>query len=85
LSDRYDSDYFGNQVVEMARPVGIRLVRDRDRWGIDLLGPDGNWAPLDSWMELPAGSNGLGLSAVDQSQVLRARLADIERQESGGK
>jgi hypothetical protein len=38
LSDQL-SDSFGNQVVEMARPIGIRLVRDRDQWAIDLLGP----------------------------------------------
>jgi hypothetical protein len=84
LSDQYDPDHFGNQIVEMARPVGIRLVRDRDQWRIDLLGPDGTWSSLDSLAESTVGSRGKSLSAADQSQLLRARLADIERRASGG-
>jgi hypothetical protein len=84
LSDQYDPDHFGNQIVEMARPVGIRLVRDRDQWWIDLLGPDGTWSPLNSIAESMAGSRGKSLSAAEQSQLLRTRLVDIERRASGG-
>jgi hypothetical protein len=78
LSDHYDPDHFGNQVVEMARPVGIRLVRDRDQWWIDVLGADGAWSALNSWLDTPG--SGQALSAADQSRLLREHLADIERQ-----
>ncbi len=84
LSDHYDSDHFGNQVVEMARPLGIRLVRDRDKWWVDVLGPDGSWSPLDSYLDPPAGSRREALSAADQSRLLRERLPDIERRASRG-
>lgn len=84
LSDQYDSDHFGNQIVEMARPVGIRLVRDRGQWRIDLLGPDGNWSPLDRWLDSTAGPRRTSLSVADLSRLLRAHLADIERRASGG-
>lgn len=83
LSDQL-SQSFGDQIVEMARPMGIRLVRDRDQWAIDLLGPDGNWSPLDLWLDESAGSRRRALSAAEQSQLLRAHLADIERGASAG-
>jgi hypothetical protein len=83
LSDEL-SDSFGDQVVEMARPIAVRLVRDRDQWAIDLLGPDGNWSPVDHWLERTAGSRRHGISAAEQSQLLRAHLADIERRASAG-
>ena len=81
LSDRYDPEHFGDQIVQLARPIGIQLVRDRDQWGIYLSGPDGNWLPLEHWLD-PAGSPRDSLSAADQSQLLRARLADIEHRAS---
>ena len=83
VSDRL-SDSFGDQVVEMARPIGIRLVRDRDQWAIDILGPDGDWSPVDLWLERTAGSRRQGLTVAEQSQLLQAHLADIERGGSAG-
>jgi hypothetical protein len=83
LSDQL-SQGFGDQIVEMARPMGIRLVRDRDQWAIDLLGPDGNWSPLDLWLDRTAGSRRRDLSAAEQSRLLRTHLADLERRASAG-
>lgn len=83
LSDRYDADHFGNQVVEMARPIAVRLTRDRDQWGIDIVGPDGVWSPLLAWVDATAGRRAGVLSAADQSEVLRALLPQIERRASG--
>jgi hypothetical protein len=84
LSDEYDPDHFGNQIVEMARPIGIRLVRDRDEWRIDVLGLGGAWSPLDSWLDRETGSRPQASSAAHQSRLLRERLPDIERRASGG-
>ena len=36
LSDVYDADHFGNQLVELARPIAVRLIRDRGQWGIEI-------------------------------------------------
>ena len=83
FSDDYDPDHFGNQVVKMARPVGIRLVRDRGQWWIDLLGPDGTWSPLAGWLNPSADSRREALSAADQSRLLRESLQDIERRAIG--
>jgi hypothetical protein len=84
LSDQFDPDHFGNQFVEMARPVALRLVRDRDQWGIDLMGVDGSWSPLDLWLDPTAGSRRVSLSAADQSRLLRASLTEIEHRFSSG-
>ncbi|MDF2734383.1 MAG: hypothetical protein K0S97_1006 [Chloroflexota bacterium] len=84
LSDTYDPDHFGNQIVELARPIGIRLVRDRDQWRIDILGLDGAWSPLVHWLDSTVGSRPQSLSAAEQSQLLRGRLAEIEQRANRG-
>src|SRR4249919_4007066 len=79
LADHYDADRFGNQLVELARPIAVRLVRDRGQWGIDIAGPDGVWSPLSTWVDEVAGTGrGEVRSAADQSELLRALLPRIE-------
>lgn len=84
LDDRYDPDSFGNQVVTLARPIAIRLLRDRAEWGVELLGSDGKWTWLGHW----GGSRTREpLSAADQAQRLRALvetgLVDESRRRGG--
>ena len=84
LADHYDADSFGNQLVELARPIAVRLVRDRGQWGIDIAGPDGVWSPLSTWVDEVAGAGRVEVrSAADQSELLRALLPRIERRASG--
>jgi hypothetical protein len=71
LDDRYDSEAFGNQIVIFARPIAIRLVRDRSEWGVDLLGPDGQWTWIGYW---GGARTSEPLSAADQAGRLRALL-----------
>lgn len=83
LSDSYDADHFGNQLVELARPIAVRLIRDRGQWGIEIAGPDGVWSPLLAWVDATPGRQAEVLSAADQSEALRALLPQIERRASG--
>jgi hypothetical protein len=80
LDDRYDSQAFGNQIVTFARPIAVRLVKDRSEWGVELLGPDGEWTWIGYW----GGSRtSEPLSAADQSVRLR-ELLQAEGAESTG-
>lgn len=79
LSDRYDPDHFGDQIVELARPIAIRLVRDRNQWAIEIVGSDGEWADLSGWLAEIGKSPGPALSVADQARLLQAALATLER------
>lgn len=46
LSDRYDPNSFGNQEVMLARPVAVRLVRDRGQWWVEVAGADGRFREI---------------------------------------
>lgn len=71
LDDRYDSEHFGNQVVTFARPLAVRLARDRSEWRVELLGPDGRWTWIGDWGGFRTTEP---LSAADQAKKLRALL-----------
>lgn len=83
LSDLYDADHFGNQLVELARPIAVRLIRDRGQWGIEIAGQDGVWSPLLASVDATPGRRAEVLSAADQSEALRALLPQMERRASG--
>jgi hypothetical protein len=78
LSDSYDAESFGNQEVVLTRPIAVRLVRDRGRWWVDVLGSDGRWSGIQRWRDALRGSGPQLLSAADQADILRAVLGEIE-------
>jgi hypothetical protein len=85
LSDHYEADLFGNQVVELARPIAVRLIRDRGQWRVEIAGPDGEWSSLDNWAARLTGPRSTSSSAIEQSDLLRRLLPDIElRAQSDG-
>lgn len=84
LSDRFDSDHFGNQEVVLARPIAIRLVRDRSEWGVFIAGLDGAWLPLDRWAN-PTADGVPPVSASEQDHALRTLLAEIEQRVRSGR
>ena len=78
LSDRYDSESFGNQEVVLARPVAIRLVKDRDQWSVDIAGVDGQFNEIRRWRDALRGPGAQLLSTAEQADILRKLLDDIE-------
>jgi hypothetical protein len=66
LTDTYDIDHFGNQVVELARPIAVRLVRDRSEWGIFIAGTDGVWSPPADVIQAITGSRAPVVSAMER-------------------
>lgn len=84
LSDHYNPDSFGNQEVVLARPIAIRLVRDRSEWGVFVAGSDGKWLPLDRWVKRTTDASAGLVSAIEQDRALRTLLAEIEQRGQGG-
>jgi hypothetical protein len=78
LSDQYSADSFGNQVVTLARPVGVRLARDRGEWSVHLCGSDGVWRPVQEWTAEPGAERAQHVSAADAKR-LRNLLSAIEQ------
>jgi hypothetical protein len=85
LSDHYDPDHFGDQVVELARPIAVQLVRDRSEWGIFIAGADGGWLPLDRWVQAITNARGQVTTAGEQAEALRTFLPEIERRATGNR
>jgi hypothetical protein len=83
LTDHYDSNHFGNQVVELARPIAVRLVRDRSEWEVFIAGSDGAWLPLDEWVKAITGTRVDVATASARADALRALLPEIERRAAG--
>jgi hypothetical protein len=79
LSDQYSPDSFGNQVVTLARPIGVRLARDRGQWSVYLCGPDGDWRPLHEWVAELTGERARDFSAAADATHLRTLLSEIEQ------
>ncbi len=82
LSDSYDVASFGNQEVTLARPVAIRLVKDRDQWWVEVAGADGRWSSIGRWRDALRGRGPQLLTAGDQAEILREMLDEIERHPS---
>jgi hypothetical protein len=78
LSDSYSSDSFGNQAVTLARPVAVRLVRDRGQWSVDICGHDGVWRPLHELGHELTGERSGDFSAAAEAARLRSLLGAIE-------
>jgi hypothetical protein len=78
LSDHYDPEHFGDQVVQLARPLGIRLVRDRGEWSVDVVGADGEWIDIHRWRGATRSQRSEPPSAAEQAQRLREVLDEIE-------
>jgi hypothetical protein len=79
LADRLSLDTFGDQEVILARPIGLRLVRDRGQWSVEVCGDDGQWRPLARWAELLTGDRARDYSATAEIERLRMLLPQIER------
>lgn len=78
LFDAYDFASFGNQSVTLSRPLAIRLVRDRGRWAVEMIGADGHWKWIGQWRAELRGAGSQLLTATDQADILREMLAEIE-------
>ena len=78
LSDSYAPDSFGNQAVTLARPVAVRLIKDRDQWSVDVCGNDGAWRPLHEWSAQLTGQRTHDFSAAADADRLRRLLEAIE-------
>jgi hypothetical protein len=74
LDDRYDADAFGNQVVILARPSAIRLVRDRGEWSVQVMGAGATWQGVST----PAGGPETGDLATTLEDLL-ARTGHLDR------
>jgi hypothetical protein len=80
LSDRYEPDAFGNQLITLARPAALRLVKDRGEWAVEVCGRDGQWRWLGDWSAALGHERPSTTSAREESERLRALLDEIERQ-----
>jgi hypothetical protein len=78
LSDHYHVDSFGNQEVVLARPIAIRLARDRGQWQVEVAGKDGQFKEIRRWRDALRESGPQLLSAADQAAILREMLDEIE-------
>jgi hypothetical protein len=79
LRDDYDFDAFGNQEVTLARPVAIRLAKDRGQWSVEVAGADGRFIEVRRWRDSLHGEGHHLLSASDEAEILRDLLDDIEQ------
>jgi hypothetical protein len=79
LLDSYSPDSFGNQAVTLARPIAVRLVRDRGQWSVDICGEDGAWRPLHEWSHELTGQRTRDFSATAEADRLRRLLRAIEK------
>lgn len=79
LADDYHADAFGNQDVTLARPVAIRLVKDRSQSYVEACGRDGQWRPLPVWAEAMGHGRPTDYSAPGEAEHLRRLLGEVER------
>ena len=79
LSDHYSPDVFGNQVVTLSRPVGVRLVKDRGDWAVEVCGQNGEWRRVGDWSDELGHGKPRTTSAEEDAKHLRALLDQIER------